>query len=61
MVILKIKNLLEESINYGDTPLHASLRFQHFDVAKSIIKIISSDPTLAKVVNLLNSQKKVGI
>lgn len=59
MAIIKVKKVIEETVNCGDTPLHSALRFDHFDIAKSIIKVISSDSSFEGIVNIRNSDKKV--
>ncbi|KAJ8667558.1 hypothetical protein QAD02_009221 [Eretmocerus hayati] len=56
--ISKIQNLLLETTNFGDTPLHYSIRQERYEITKSILLLLSTDPSYKVVVNAVNSTKK---
>ena len=54
----KIKNLLQERTNYGDTPLHFSLRNEEYESVKCILCVLSCDPSFKSIINSQNSAGK---
>ena len=59
VALSKIRNLLQEVIYYGDTPLHFSIRYERYDYAKHIITILAADPSLKTIIDMKNSCGKV--
>ena len=51
----KIKELLQETVTYGDTPLHFALRNNQFDVFEYLLLFISTDPSYKDIINIQNS------
>lgn len=53
-----ISNLLKDRSTYGDSPLHAALRYGQRDIVKHILMLISTDKDSKSLVNGQNSSGK---
>ena len=57
----KILELLKEITTYGDTPLHAALRYNQIDITKTLIMILGLHSDFKSLANAENSVGKVGL
>ncbi|XP_058793085.1 nuclear factor NF-kappa-B p100 subunit-like isoform X2 [Phymastichus coffea] len=57
-LMMNIKDLLQETINFGDTALHVALRMGQFETAKCILTCIAMDSMFKSTVDLQNSTGK---
>lgn len=56
-----IQKLLRDRSTYGDSPLHAALRYGQRDIVKYILMLISNDKDCKMLVNGQNSSGKVNV
>lgn len=55
----KVMSLLKEVTTYGDTPLHAALRYNQTDITKTLIMIFCLYQDFKSLINTENSVGKV--
>jgi hypothetical protein len=60
-LITKMRNVLMETTNFGDTALHFSLRYEQYKISKCIVSILRIDSLLNEIGNIQNSSGKVNI
>lgn len=56
-----IPKLLKDRSTYGDSPLHAALRYGQHDIVKYLLMLISADKDCKSLVNGQNSSGKVNM
>lgn len=56
-----IQKLFKDRSTYGDSPLHAALRYGQRDIVKYFLMLISSNKDCKALVNGQNSSGKVNI
>lgn len=59
VAVEKVRALLQEPTNFGDTPLHYSLRNEQYEITQYILMILSTASSLKSIVNIQNSGRKV--
>lgn len=56
-----IQKLLKDRSSYGDSPLHAALRYDQRDIVKYLVLLLSTSKDCKTLVNSQNSSGKVNI
>lgn len=55
----KIRKVMREPAEFGDTPLHFAIRHKQHDAIKYLLKIIGTEQAYKDIVNLSNSTNHV--